>query len=162
MKLIVAVSDNWGIGNNNKLLFSIPKDMKFFRETTKDSVVIMGRKTLESFPGKKPLKNRVNIVLTSHSDYEVPDAFVCNNIDAAIRLASKQKKEIFVIGGDMVYREFLPYCDTALITKVHATVKADSFFPDLDKNPDWECVKTSGILEDNGYKFEFTEYKKVL
>lgn len=159
MKLIVAVSENWGIGNKNKLLFSIPADMKFFRETTKDSVVIMGRKTLESFPGKKPLKNRVNIVLTSHSDYEVDGTLICHSIDDAIRLANKYKKEIFVIGGDMVYREFLPYCDTALVTKVHADADADSFFPNLDENPDWECVSSSGIIEDNGYNFEFTTYK---
>ena len=87
MKMIVAVSNEWGIGFKNKLLFSIPADMKFFRETTKDSVVIMGRKTLESFPGKKPLKNRVNIVLTNHSDYEAEDALICHSVQDAIALA---------------------------------------------------------------------------
>lgn len=160
MKLIAAVSENWGIGNKNKLLFSIPADMKFFRETTKDSVVIMGRRTLESFPGKKPLKNRINIMLTSHSDYEADGVFICHTINDAVRLANKYKKEIFIIGGDMIYREFLPYCDTALITKVHAVAEADAFFPNLDNLPEWKCVNTSGITEDNGYMFEFTEYQK--
>ncbi len=158
MKIIVAVSANWGIGKKNKLLFSVPADMKFFRETTKDSVVIMGRKTLESFPGKKPLKNRVNIVLTSHSDYTVEDTLICHTVNDAIRLANKYNKNIFVIGGESVYREFLPYCKSALVTKIHAEAEADSFFPNLDENPDWELKNVSETQEDNGYKFEFTEY----
>lgn len=158
MKMIVAVSDNWGIGYENKLLFSIPTDMKFFRETTKDSVVIMGRKTLESFPGKKPLKNRVNIVLTNNTDYSVEDALICNSVKDAIDCALKYNKEIFVIGGESIYREFLPYCKSAFVTKVHASAKADSFFPNLDENPDWELKTKGETLEDNGYKFEFTEY----
>lgn len=160
MKLIVAVSDNWGIGYKNKLLFSIPSDMKFFRETTKDSVVIMGRKTLESFPNKKPLKNRVNIVLTSHSDYKVDDAVICHSVNDAIELSKKYNKEVFVIGGDSVYREFLPYCESAYITKIHAHAEADSFFPNLDENPNWHLESTSETFEDNGYKFEFTTYKR--
>ena len=158
MNLIVAVSDNWGIGYKNKLLFSVPADMKFFRETTKDSVVIMGRKTLESFPGKKPLKNRVNIVLTSHSDYKVEDAVICHSVQDAIEYSKQYNKEVFVIGGEAVYKEFLPFCKRAYVTKIHASVKADSFFPNLDENPDWKLEKMSETLEDNGYKFEFAEY----
>ena len=158
MKIIVAVSDDWGIGYKNQLLFSVPSDMKFFRETTKDSVVIMGRKTLESFPGKKPLKNRVNIVLTGNPEYEVEGAIVCGSIEEAISLANEYDKEIFVIGGESIYRAFLPYCESALVTKIHASTEADSFFPNLDENPDWELKNASETKEDNGYKFEFTEY----
>lgn len=160
MNLIVAVSDNWGIGYKNKLLFSVPADMKFFRETTKDSVVIMGRKTLESFPGKKPLKNRVNIVLTNHSDYKVEDAIICHSVQDAIEYSKRYDKEVFVIGGEAVYREFLPFCKKAYITKIHAKTEADSFFPNLDENPDWKLKNVSETFEDNGYKFEFTEYIK--
>lgn len=160
MKLIVAVSENWGIGNKNKLLFSIPADMKFFRETTKDSVVIMGKKTLESFPGKKPLKNRVNIVLTSHADYEAEGAVICHCVKDAIEYSKKYAKEVFVIGGESVYREFLPFCDTAYVTKIYAQAEADTYFPNLDENSEWDILKTSEMLEDNGYKFEFCTYVK--
>ncbi len=159
MNLIVAVSDNWGIGYKNKLLFSVPLDMKFFRETTKDSVVIMGRKTLESFPNKKPLKNRVNIVLTSHLDYKVEDTVMCHSVKDAIEYSKRYDKPVFVIGGEAIYREFLPYCEKAYVTKVHAITDADSFFPNLDENPDWKLENVSETFEDNGYKLEFTEYK---
>lgn len=160
MKLIVATSENWGIGNKNELLFSIPQDMKFFRETTKDSVVIMGRNTLESFPGKKPLKNRVNIVLTKNSEYMVDGAIICHSISDAIEESKKYDKEIFVIGGESIYREFLPYCDTAFVTRVHAEAEADTFFPNLDENPEWKLSNASETIEDNGYKFEFCTYTK--
>lgn len=162
MYAIVAVSKNWGIGNKNKLLFSIPADMKFFRETTKDSVVIMGRKTLESFPGKKPLKNRVNIVLTNHMDYKVDDAIVCHSVTDAVAIANKQRKKIFVIGGSMIYKELLPYCDEIYVTKVDAEAEADSYFPNLDELPEWKLSESSETLSDNGFEFKFTTYKKDL
>lgn len=161
MKLIVAVSENWGIGNENKLLFSIPQDMKFFRETTKDSVVIMGKNTLESFPGKKPLKNRVNIVLTSRVDYEAEGAVICHSIQEAVENSKLYDKEVFVIGGETVYREFLPFCDTAYVTKVYADAKADTFFPNLDERSEWALSEKSETYEDNGYEFEFCTYKKI-
>lgn len=161
MNAIVAVSKNWGIGNKNKLLFSIPQDMKFFRETTKDSVVIMGRKTLESFPGKKPLKNRVNIVLTTHMDYQAEGAIICHSVNDAVRLAKREKKNIFVIGGSMIYEELLPYCKKIYVTKVDADAPADSFFPNLDNLSDWKQTECSETLTDNGYNFKFTTYEHI-
>ena len=161
MKLIVAASENWGIGNKNELLFSIPQDMKFFRETTKDSVVIMGRNTLDSFPGKKPLKNRVNIVLTKNPEYTAEGALICHSVQDAIEESKKYDKEVFVIGGESIYRELLPYCNTAFVTRVHAEAEADTFFPNLDEAPDWKLSGTSETIEDNGYKFEFCTYTKI-
>lgn len=159
MKLIVAVAEDWGIGYKNKLLFSIPEDMKFFRETTKDSVVIMGRRTLESFPGKKPLKNRVNIVLTSHMDYKVEGAVTCFSAKDAAMIAKSYDKELFIIGGARVYREFLPYCEKAYVTRVHSKADADSFFPNLDEKPEWVICEKSETIYDNGHEFEFCVYE---
>ena len=160
MKMIAAVSENWGIGKENKLLFSIPADMKFFRQTTKDSVVIMGRKTLESFPGGKPLKNRVNIVLTSNKDYET-EALVCTSKEEILERVKEYKdKNIFVIGGASVYELFEDCCDTAYITKVHAKADADAFFMSLDEKEEWVLSEKSESIEDNGYVIEFCTYTK--
>ena len=112
MNLIVAVDKNWAIGKSNKLLVSIPADMKFFRETTMGNVVVMGRKTLESFPGGQPLKKRTNIVLTKDKNYKVKDAIVVNSIEELLEELKKYNSEsIYVIGGESIYRQLLPYCD---------------------------------------------------
>ena len=116
MNLIVAVDKNWAIGKNNRLMWSIPADMKFFRETTKGNIVIMGRKTLESFPQGQPLKNRVNIVITRNPGYKVKGAVVVHSVEEAVEEARKYKGEIYVIGGESIYREMLSLCDTALVT----------------------------------------------
>jgi len=161
MKMIVAVSEDWGIGKDNGLLFSIPADMKFFRETTKDSVVIMGRKTLESFPGGKPLKNRVNIVLTGNKDYDT-EAVVCTSKEAVIEEAGKYSdKNIFVIGGASIYELFEDCCDTAYVTKVKALADADTFFMNLDEKEEWKLTEKSEPIEDNGYVIEFCKYSKL-
>ena len=116
MNIIVAVDKNWAIGKDNKLLVSIPSDMKFFRETTTGKVVVMGRKTLESFPGGQPLKKRTNIVLTSDRNYKVKDAIVVHTVEELLQTLKAYKQEdIYVIGGESVYRQLLPYCDTATI-----------------------------------------------
>ena len=116
LNLIVAVDKNWGIGKNNRLLVSIPQDMKFFRETTSGGVVIMGRKTLESLPGGKPLQKRINIVISSDINYVVPGAVVVHGINQAIAEAKKYKnKKVFVIGGASIYRQMLPYCNFAYV-----------------------------------------------
>lgn len=160
MKMIVAVSENWGIGKDNNLLFSIPEDMKFFRTTTANSVVIMGRKTLESFPGKKPLKNRINIVLTKDPDYET-EARVCTSKEEVMKtLETIENKNVFVIGGESIYRLFEPECDTAYITKVKAGADADTFFINLDESPDWVLSDETEEKEDNGYKFSFCTYTR--
>lgn len=162
MKLIAAVDENWGIGRGNNLLISIPRDMKFFREKTKDSVVLMGRKTLESFPGGNPLKNRVNIVLTSNRDYHKGDAVIVNDIKGILDEVDKYKeKDVYVIGGGQIYKMLLPYCDTAYITKIYHSFEADTFFPDLDMDSEWEITDESEIYDHEGMSFAFITYKRI-
>lgn len=134
MNLIVAVDKNWGIGYQNKLLNSIPEDMKFFRETTTGKVVVMGRKTLESFPNKRPLKNRTNIVITRQKDYKVDGAVVLHSVEEALDYLKQFKSEdIYVIGGASIYEQMLPYCDVAHVTVMDYAYQADTWFPNLDK-----------------------------
>ena len=140
MKLIVAADRNWAIGKNNKLMWSIPADMKFFRETTQGNVVIMGRKTLESFPQGQPLKNRVNIVITRNPSYKVKDAVVVHSVEEAIEESRKYDGDVFVIGGESIYRAMLPYCDTALVTRIDYAYEADTWFPNLDEDEEWELT----------------------
>ena len=162
MNLIVAVDKNWAIGLSNKLLVSIPADMKFFRETTSGKVVAMGRKTLESFPGGQPLKNRTNIVLTKDQNYKVKDAVVVGTLEEMIEELKKYPSEdIYVIGGESVYRQMLPYCDTAYVTKIDHVYEADTFFPNLDEMKDW---KMTGVTEEQTYfdlEYVFAKYERV-
>ena len=134
MNIIVAVDKNWAIGFENKLLNSIPEDMKFFRETTTGKVVVMGRKTLESFPNKRPLKNRTNIVITRQKDYQVDGAVVLHSVEEALDYLQQFKSEdIYVIGGASIYEQMLPYCDVAHVTVMDYAYQADTWFPNLDK-----------------------------
>ena len=161
MYIIAAADRNWAIGKSGDLLYHLPQDMKFFRETTQNSVVVMGRKTLESFPGGRPLKNRVNIVLTRNNDYEKDGVVVCHSIDELCEILKEYTdKNIFVIGGEEIYRQLLPMCTKAYITRVDATSEADSFFPDLDDDPYWHITHTSEDLSDNGITFRFVTYEK--
>lgn len=161
MYIIAAADRNWAIGKSGDLLYHLPQDMKFFRETTSGSVVVMGRKTLESFPGGRPLKNRVNIVLTRNNDYEKDGVVVCHSVDELCKILKEYTdKNIFVIGGEEIYRQLLPMCTKAYITRVDATSEADSFFPDLDNDPDWHITHTSEDLSDNGITFRFVTYEK--
>ena len=130
MNIIVAVDKNWAIGKENKLLVSIPADMKFFRSTTTGKVVVMGRKTLESFPNGLPLKNRTNIVLTKDKNYKVKDAIIVHSIEEALEeLKNYASEDVYVIGGDSIYAQMLPYCDTAHVTKIDFGYEADAWFP---------------------------------
>jgi len=162
MNLIVAVDENWAIGKGNNLLVSIPQDMKFFRETTMGKVVVMGRKTLETFPGGQPLKKRTNIVITSDKNYSVKDAIVVHSIEEALEELKKyDNDEIFVIGGESIYRQMLPYCDLAHVTKIHHGYEADTYFPNLDEMDDWEVT---GVSEEQTYfnlEYEFVRYERV-
>ena len=162
MNVIVAVDDNWAIGMQNKLLVSIPADMKFFRETTMGKVVVMGRKTLESFPGGQPLKKRTNIVLTRDKQYQVKDAIVVHTVEELLEELKKyDEKDIYVIGGETVYRQLLPYCKGAHVTKGHHTYEADTFFPNLDEMSDWAVT---GVSEEQTYfdlEYEFVRYERV-
>lgn len=161
MNLIVAVDENWAIGKDNKLLVSIPSDMKFFRQTTTGKVVVMGRKTLESFPNGLPLKNRTNIVLTRSRDYKVKDAVMVHSVPELLAELEKYNSEdVYVIGGDSVYRELLPYCDTAHVTKISHAYEADAYFPNLDAMEEWEVT---GESEEQTYfdlEYLFVRYER--
>lgn len=144
MKLIVAADRNWGIGNKNRLLISIPNDMKNFRTLTTGNVIVMGRKTLESFPQGQPLGKRVNIVLTANPDYRVNGATVVHSLAELFEeLKQYEDKQVYVIGGESVYRQLLPYCDSAVVTKIDEAYEADTYFPDLDQMEDWELLEES-------------------
>lgn len=162
MNLIVAVDKNWAIGKDNKLLVSIPQDMKFFRETTTGKVVVMGRKTLESFPGGQPLKKRTNIVLTRDKNYQVKDAIIVHSVDELLEeLKNYDEKEIYVIGGESIYRALLPYCKVAHVTKIDHAYEADTYFPNLDEMNEWEVT---GVSEEQTYfdlEYEFVRYERV-
>lgn len=158
MNLIVAVDNNWAIGYKGKLLISIPGDMKFFREQTMGKVVVMGRKTLESFKGGQPLPNRVNIVLTRDKNYQVKGGIVVNTLENLIELLKEYKGEdIYVIGGESIYNQLLPYCRTAHITKINHSYEADTFFPNLDKKPEWKITEESD--ENTYFDLEYVFYK---
>lgn len=161
MKAILSADKNWGIGYQNKLLVSIPSDMKFFRETTTGKVVIMGRKTLESFPNGLPLKNRVNIVLTENKDYNVKDAVIVHTKEELLKEVEKYNPDdLYVIGGESIYRMLLPYCDTVLVTKIDRAFQADRFFPNLDESPEWEMTETSEEQTCFDLEYTFTKYER--
>ena len=160
MNIIVAVDKNWAIGCNNKLLVSIPSDMKFFRETTTGKVVVMGRKTLESFPNGLPLKNRTNIVLTHDHTYKVPGAVVVHDMDELHEELKKYDSEdIYVIGGETIYRQLLDECDVAHITKIDYAYDADAYFPNLDERPEWKI--TADSEEQTYFDLEYYFYRYV-
>ena len=155
---IVHADKEWGIGKGNDMMFSLPLDMKFFRETTMGHTVVMGGKTLRSFPNQKPLKNRVNIVLSRGQVRD--DCIIVSSYEALKNeLKTRQNEQVFIIGGGEVYKELLPYCDGAFVTKVDAVGGAEVFFPNLDAHPDFVCVDEGEPILDNGYTIRFTEYK---
>ncbi len=162
MRLIVAVDKNWAIGYNGNLLVSIPADMKFFRQTTTGKTIIMGRKTLESFPQKQPLKDRVNIVISGKPDYKVPGATVVHSVEEAVAVARQNAKEedIFCIGGGKVYNAMLPYVDEALVTKIDYAFVADTYIHDLDRDPEWELCEESEEQSFFDQTYTFCTYRK--
>ncbi len=162
MNLIVAVDKNWGIGKNNKLLTSIPADMKFFVSKTTGNVVVMGRKTLESFPNKKPLKNRVNIVLTRNPDYQVEGAIVVrSDEELQAELAKYDSEKIFVIGGESIYKKMLNMCDVAYVTKIDYAYDADAHFPNLDEMDNWELAEAGDEETYFDLEYAFCTYRRV-
>lgn len=161
MKAILSADTNWGIGNKNKLLVSIPSDMKFFRETTTGNVVVMGRKTLESFPGGLPLKNRINIVLTGNKDYKVKDTVIVHSEEELMEELKKYNTDdIYVVGGESIYRMMLPHCDTVYVTKIDRAFEADTFFPDLDEMDEWEMTEEGEEQTCFDLEFRFTKYER--
>ena len=159
MELIVAVYDDWGIGKDGTQPIAVSADRKFFREMTRGAMVIVGRKTLADFPGGKPLPNRTNVVL-SRSKVDMPGVVVCPTTEEAAALA-KTVDRAMVIGGGSIYRQMLPLCDTAYITKVHATPESDTFFHNLDEDSQWKLTEVLQSGEENGIAYEMCLYKRV-
>lgn len=158
MNLIVAVYEDWGIGRDGTQPVALSADRKFFRETTRGAAVIVGRRTIEDFPGKKPLPGRVNIALTRSAE-EIPGFTVCHSPEEAMELA-KTAESCFVIGGGSIYQQMLPYCDSAYITKVQANPGSDTFFPNLDEDENWYPAQILQSGEENGIAYEMLLYKK--
>lgn len=162
MNIIVAVDKNWSIGNHGQLLVSIPEDKRMFRDETLGKVIVMGRKTLESLPGKQPLYGRTNIVLTRNPDYKVKGALVCHSLSEIQKELGKYPEEnCFIIGGQSIYEQFLPFCDTAHVTYIDYAYSADTYFPDLDKDPSWEMTAESDEQTYFDLCYTFRMYKKV-
>ena len=162
MNLIVEVENKWARGYKNDLLISKHDDMKFFRETTTGNVIIMGRKTLNSFPNGRPLKNRVNIVITKDTNFKADGAIVVNSIEEAVKEAEKYNdKEAYVIGGGSIYEQMLPYCDTAYVTYIDNSYSADTFIPNLDKLTDeWYIADESDECTYFEIEYYFRTYKR--
>lgn len=161
MRAILHADKNWGIGKSNGLMFKIPADMKFFKETTTGNVVVMGSNTLKSFPGGKPLKDRINIVLYPDGE-DRDDCKIVRSVDELFAEIKKYPPEkVFVVGGQMMYKTLLQYCTEVLVTKVEAVGEADAFFENLDKNPDFKLVYESEPVETNGYIIRFTTYNNL-
>lgn len=159
MELIVAVYDDWGIGREGTQPIALSADRKFFRQMTKGAMVIVGRRTIDDFPGKQPLPGRVNVALT-RQNMQIPGFTVVNSPEEAAQLG-KNAERAMVIGGGSIYRQMLPYCDTAYITKVHTTPNSDTYFPNLDAEPAWCLTEVLQSGEENGIGYEMCLYKRV-
>lgn len=160
IRLIVAADRNWGIGYKGKLLTDIPDDLRFFRQTTRDQVVIMGRKTLETLPGGRALPNRINIVVTSDPSYQKKNVIVAHSIDEALFEAEKYQKDIYVAGGGEIYEQMLQDCDEALVTYIDYAFQADTYFPNLDKRPEWVLAAESEEQTHFDIVYYFRHYLK--
>lgn len=160
IRAIVAVDEKWGIGKKNGLLFDLPLDMKFFRETTSGKTVCMGYNTLLSFPNGKPLKNRKNIVICPEG--VTGDGFIAvHDMSEMLETIGKEDGDVYVIGGAYFYKSMLPYCDEVLVTKVKADGNAEVFFENLDEREDFELKEEGEELQTNGYTIKFTKYKNL-
>ena len=157
MNLIVAVDQNWAIGKDGDQLVYLKEDLKRFRTLTSGHTVILGRKTLATFPGGRPLKNRHNLILSRNPQFQAEGAEVFASVEGLVQQADG---DAFVIGGASVYEQLLPYCDTAYITKIHAAFPADTYFPDLDKSEEWEVVEESESLEQDGIAYHYVTYRR--
>lgn len=159
MNVIAAVDANWAIGYKNELLVKIPNDQKWFQKITTGKVVVMGRKTMETFPNGMPLKNRTNIVLTGDRALRVKDAELVYGIEELLeKLKQYNTEDVYVIGGESVYEELLPYCDTAYITKIDYTYQADRYFSNLDNDADWHIESESEEQTYFDLEYYFVKY----
>ena len=159
MNLIVAADQNWAIGKEGDQLCYLKEDLKRFKELTLGHPVILGRKTLATFPGGKPLKGRRNLILSHDPNFAVEDGEVFHDLNNVLTAAPADS---FVIGGESVYKALLPYCDTAYVTKIgHAFPDADVWFPNLDADPGWQIVREEPLLEQDGLAYRYVTYKRV-
>ena len=162
MKAILSADRKWGLGYQGRLLVSIPSDLRFFRETTMGHVVVMGRKTLESLPAGQPLAGRKNVVLTRDEAYKVKGCEIFHNLKDAMEFLKQFKSEdIYIIGGAEIYEAFLPYCDTAHITWIDYEYMADTWLPNLDKDPDWEVTADSDEQTYFDLEYSFMKYERI-
>lgn len=162
MKLIVAVDENWAIGYRGQLLVSIPSDQRFFRDETIGKTVVFGRKTLETFPGGRPLMSRNNIVLTHDTLYTNKDATVVHSIEELEDcIRGIDTDNVYIIGGQNVYEQFIDRCDTAFVTKIKFKYSADRYFPNLDEDPAWKCVSESEELTYYDLEYTFCKYVRA-
>lgn len=158
MELVVAVDRSWAIGNQGDQLFYIPADLQRFKALTMGRPVILGRKTLATFPGGRPLKGRENLILSRNPDFKPEGATVYPDLESLLAAAPANS---MVIGGESVYRALLPYCDVAHVTQIDAAPEADTFFPNLDEDPAWEITETSEWLDHEGLPFRYVTYRRV-
>ena len=161
MNLIVAVDQNWAIGNKNELLVRIPNDHKHFREETTGKIVVLGRKTLETFPQGLPLKNRTNIILSRDKNYKVKDAIIVHSVDELLEELKKYNDEdVYIIGGESIYRQMLPYCNVAHVTKIDHAFEADTYFPNLDEDGNWFIAADSDEQTYFDLTYQFIKYQR--
>lgn len=161
MKMILSADENWAIGNKGGLLCHLPGDLRYFKERTQGKTVVMGRATLESLPGGKPLPNRTNIVLTRQPDYQKEGVLIAHSRqELALLLQDCDPDDVMLIGGGQVYRDFLSQCDTCYITKIYRSFPADTWFVDLDQEADFAVAWQSDLQEENGISYQFFEYRR--
>ena len=162
MKCIAAVDNNWAIGFKGKLLVSIPNDQKMFRNETMGKIIVLGRKTLETFPNGLPLKGRINIILSHDHNYKVKDAVVVHSDEELFAELEKYDSDsIYIIGGESVYQRYVKYCDTAIITKIEQSYESDAYFPNLDEDDDWKMVAQSEEMTYFSVEYTFREYHNM-
>lgn len=160
MNAIVVVDNNWAIGRNGDLLVHLPGDLKYYKEKTTGNVIVVGRKTLESFPGGKPLPNRTNIVITRNPDYEADGCIICSSKEEALKkLEEYDTEKVFIAGGAEIYRQFMDDCDEFYVTKIYESFEADRYFPNLDELG-FKVIWESPFQEEKGIKYRFLRYAR--
>lgn len=161
MNMIAAVDARWGIGRKGQLLVSIPNDMKHFREETLGKVIVYGRKTLQTFPQGMPLGGRTNIILSGNKDFKVKNAVIVHSVEELLEeLKAYPPENVYVVGGESVYRQLLPYCNTVHITKIDRSYEADAYFPDLDHDPEWKITADSDEQTYFDIAYTFLKYER--
>lgn len=163
MNMIVAADDQWAIGNKGELLVTIPADHRFFRQETTGKVIVYGRKTLHTFPQEMPLSGRDNIILSADPFYKVKNACVVHSLkELSVELKKYPAEDIYVVGGESVYRQLLPYCNVVHVTRIHQNYAADAYFPDLDQRQEWRITQDSDEQTYFDLTYHFLKYQRVV